>query len=1056
MSEPSHHARSAAAAAADARASLPTELTSFIGRDRELADVGALLDRSRLVTLTGPAGSGKTRLAAALVAARAADPDGDAARPAGAAWVELAGLREPGLIAPAIAEAAGLREEIRSGDVTTVVRLLQRRPLLLVLDNCEHLVEACAEVADALLRECAGLTILATSREALGVRGERAWLVPPLGLPSGTTAADATASEAVRLFAERAADVVPDFELTADSALIVGEICRRLDGIPLAIELAAARVKVLSVREIRDRLDDVFRLLTGGSRTAVPRHRTLRAAIDWSYELLPADERVLLRRLSVFRGGFSLEAAERVGAGEGVAEGAVLDLLAGLVDRSIVTVREQHDTARYFLLEAVRQYAARLLTDAGEEPATRQRFVDWIADEVADAEPHFTRQTRRARVERLYRELDNIRSALSWSREHDPALHVRLAGMLWWFWFATQHWTEGGRWIEGALRLPAATEPTRERAALLFAAGALSALQARAQLARAALLEAIDIARRTGDGRLEAYALNYLAMTYAGEGSSEALQPCRSAEAWFREHDDLYGLRLALLLQGSMALGGGAMAEAERLNAEGVRVARRFGQPRELAVALQNLASVYIAQGRLTEAEDLVREALTGSQQDPSYYFIAVGIGYLGEIVARIGHPLAGARLLACAEAAREAVGARAFPLDRVRQERLAAELRAADATAFDVAWQEGRLLDPMLVMAEYGRVPAGATRAVRPAEPNELVVVDLQPAVPQPASRTRPARQPLPPPGQDPTEHETPATLRPQLRVRALGPVVVEVDGEPVEPDRWPYGKPKELLLYLLLHPRGASRDQIGEALWPGAARANVKNSFHVTLHHVRRALGRPEWIVREADRYRLDPGLRIEFDASEFEADARAALRHVVNGAGAAASRPAAGALDGAAAGVLAGTAAGALDGRPVGALDGAPGALDDAVLAALQRTRARYQGDLLEGESAGRWLDDHRDRLRRLYLDVSIVLGGALEAREPDSATALYEALVAREELDEELHRRLMRLRVRAGDRVRALRHYDRLVALLRHTLDAEPEPETVALYESIRTGSLTPPI
>jgi predicted ATPase/DNA-binding SARP family transcriptional activator len=972
-----------AAAVADPHPSLPAELTRFIGRQRELADVRALLSRSRLVTLTGAAGSGKTRLALELVAGL----------PRFAVWVELAALREPGLIAPAVAEAAGLREEVGSGDLKAVARLLQRRSLLLVLDNCEHLVDASAELADALLRDCPELTILATSREALGVRGERAWLVPPLDVPQDGTLAEAAASEAVRLFVERAGDVVPDFTLSPENAPVIVDICRRLDGIPLAIELAAARVKVLAVSEIRDRLDDVFRLLTGGGRTAVPRHRTLRAAIDWSHDLLRPDARVLLRRFSVFRGGFTLDAAERVGAGGSIAGADVLDLLAGLVDRSLVGVRDQHGTTRYHLLEALRQYATQMLVEAGpeEERGTRERFVRWVADEVADAEPHFIQATRRIRVARLYPELDNIRSALSWTHEHDPALHVRLAGMLWWFWFSTQHWTEGGRWIEGALALDAATPPTRERAALLFAAGALSALQARGAAARAALQEAAEIAASHGDHRLEAYAQNYLGMTFAGEGSLEALAPCRRAEAWFRENNDLYGLRLAALLQGSMALGAGNLAEAERLNLEGVRVARLFGQPRELAVALQNLAGVYITQGRLDEAETLIHEALAASRRDPSYYFAATGISYLGEIQGRRGLAVEAARLLGCAEAARDTVGARAFPIDRIRQDALLPSLRhAAGTAAFDKSWQEGRLLDPLALLGEVAAraamEPAGGAVAQGPGAPaGPVALVDDARAAPAPAA---------------------PAAV-PQLRVQALGAMQIAVDGEAVAPERWVYAKPRELLTYLLLQPRGATRDQIGEALWPGAARSNVKNSFHVTLHHVRKALGRPEWIVRETDRYLLDPQLTVEFDASEFEAAARQVLRPAVPDSD-----------------------------RPV----------------ALRRALELYRGDLLEGETCGRWIDDHRDGLRRLYLAVGMELGTALESTEPDRAVALYEALVAREELDEELHRRLMSIRVRTGDRVRALRHYERLVALLHDTLDAEPEPETVALYDRIRAGSV----
>ncbi|HSJ06941.1 MAG TPA: BTAD domain-containing putative transcriptional regulator [Longimicrobiales bacterium] len=944
----------AGAGPVDARAALPVELTSFVGRRRELSELHTLLDRSRLVTITGAAGSGKTRLALELVSSRT-----DARTPV---WVELASLRDPGLIAPAVAEAAGLREEVRSGDVQTVARLLHGRPLLLVLDNCEHLVDACAVTADALVRGCPDLVILATSREALGVRGERAWLLPPMTVPDGGSVEAAAASEAVSLFVERAADIVPGFGLTPENAPLIAEICRRLDGIPLAVELAAARVKVLALADMRDRLDDVFRLLGGGGRTALPRHRTLRAAIDWSHELLPDDARTLLRRVSVFRGGFLLEAAERVGAGDTIDSGEVLDVLAGLVDRSLVAVREQHGATRYFLLEAVRQYAAKMLADSGEELATRQRFVGWIEGEVEEAEPHFTRQTRPLHVDRLYPELDNIRSALTWTHDHDPARHVRLVGMLWWFWFSTQHWTEAGRWTDGALALPQAEARTRERAALLFAAGALAALQARPDVARPPLFEAAAIAAELGDGRQEAYALNYLGMTYAGEGNLAALDLCRRAADWFREHDDLYGLRLALLLQGSTAVGAGDLGAAERHNTEGLQVARRFGQPRELGVALQNLAVVHLTQGRLEEAEVLVREAMAAFGRDPSYYFMAIAISYLAEIYGRRGRTLEALQLFGCADATREVVGARPFGLDRGRHEALMEELRTrTDAAAFDAAWQAGRRMQPRLVLSEEAREAEDA------------------------------AASPIP-----------------QLHVRAFGPLAVRVAGHPVEPDRWSYSKPRELFAFLLLNPRGATRDQIGEALWPGAARASVKNNFHVTLHHLRKALERPEWIVREADRYRFSPAVVTSFDARLFEDVARSALR-----------------------------------------LSGA-GASPDAV-AALRHAHALYTGELLEGENCGRWLDEHRDRLHRLFMDVSLALGAALEAGDPEAAVALYEAAAERDELNEELHRRLMGIWAGAGHRARALRHYERLVSLLNDILDAEPEPETTELYDRIRSGA-----
>lgn len=970
------HPRRSSAAASTRPNGLPVELTSFIGRERELGELRQLISHMRLVTLTGAAGSGKTRLALELVSSRA---EGGAP----VYWTELALLRDPGLVVPAVAEAMGAPGEVRSGDTAALVRLVAGTPSLLVLDNCEHLVDACAELADRMLRDCPGLSILATSREALGVRGERAWLVPPLTVPDGRTDADPGTSEAARLFVERARDVAPGFQLAPENSPAVMEICRRLDGIPLAIELAAARVKVLAPSDIRDRLDDVFQLLTSGARMVVPRHRTLRAAIDWSHDLLIDDARLLFRRLAVFRGGFSLEGAERVGAGGALAVEQILDLVARLVDRSLLDVQERMGATRYAYLEAMRQYATQQLVESGEEASIRRRHAGHIVDLVDEAEPHLIGQDRRVWVDRLHLDLDNIRSALVWTEANDPELHVRLVGKLWWFWFSTRHWAEGGRWIQGALALPAAEGPTPERAALLFSAGALAALQARADTARPALEEAVELASELGNDRLLAYALNYLGMTYAGEGRGEAAELCDRAYAWFRDAGDLYGQRLAALLLGSAALARGDLEAAKDWNREGVRSARLFGQNRELAVSLQNLSVVFIVEGRLDDAEALIREAMAASLEDPSYYFIANGVSYLGEIEAARGHPGEAAQLLGAAQGIRDRIGAVPFPIDARRQDSVIEQLRdRLQEAAFDAAWESGRGQEPDRLVQDLANRRSGV-RVTPVGGTDGGGAMDIAG-----------------------TGRHRADELDFALRVSALGPLVVQVGGAPLDADRWVYAKPRELLVYLLLHPQGGTRDQVGAALWPGATRSKVKNSFHVTLHHLRKALGHPEWIVTEADRYRLDPGLHYAFDADEFEHRARAILRP-----------------------------------------DAAGGADSGA---ALRATLALYRGELLEGEPAGRWIDDHRDRLRRLQVELMMALGTLLESDRPAEAVDLYQRLALSEELDEGVHRRLMTAWTKAGNRVAALRHYERVVELLRDELDAEPEPETVALYESIRAG------
>src|SRR5215212_2875798 len=365
---------------------LPFQLTSLVGRRREIAKVEDMITEARLLTLTGPGGSGKTRLALAVAAEVVAEVED---YEDGAWLVELGSLSDPELVLQALASVLGVREAPGSPLLETLSDHLRSRSMLLVLDNCEHLVGACASLAEALLRSCANLSILATSREALGVTGESIFSVPPLSLPDPRrlpAPEGLTRYESTRLFIERARAAKHDFALTMGNAMAVSQVCYRLDGIPLAIELAAARTKVLSVEQISSRLDDSFRLLTGGGRPSLAHQRTLRTAMDWSHELLSSEERAMLRRLSVFAGGFTLEAAEAVGAGGGIEEGGVLDLLSSLVDKSLVLVTEQDGETRYRLLETVRQYAAEKLEQAGEADGVRRRHAQYYLALAEEAE----------------------------------------------------------------------------------------------------------------------------------------------------------------------------------------------------------------------------------------------------------------------------------------------------------------------------------------------------------------------------------------------------------------------------------------------------------------------------------------------------------------------------------------------------------------------------------------------------------------------------------------------------------------------------------------------
>jgi predicted ATPase len=474
---------------------VPAALSGFVGRTRDLAGVGALLGRARLVTLAGPGGVGKTRLAREAAALAASSEPAGQAFPDGVWWVELAPLPPGADPAPAAAAALGVRPPLGADQPAALVDALAGalagaphapRRLLVVLDNCEHVVEGAAALVDLLLRRCPGLTLLATSREALGVEGETVWPVaglahpPSAAGPAGAAHARGEAAEpaaeafarsvagydAVRLFVERAQAVQPGFALTARTAAAVAAVCARLDGLPLALELAAAQVATMSVELLAVRLDDVFAVLTRGRRTALPRHKTLRALLDWSYHLLAPDERALLARLSVLRGAFPVEAVEAV-CGERPGAAGVLAVLGRLVEQSLVDVREQDGETRYRLLETVRQYGlARLAETPGLARRARARHAAWVAAFSVASVPLAWSAARGRTVVRLARDVDEIRAALAWAAgpDGDAMTGVRIAGALAWFWYSGVPWGEARARTAAALAAADAQEVSRRRA----------------------------------------------------------------------------------------------------------------------------------------------------------------------------------------------------------------------------------------------------------------------------------------------------------------------------------------------------------------------------------------------------------------------------------------------------------------------------------------------------------------------------------------------------------------------------------------------------------------
>jgi predicted ATPase/DNA-binding SARP family transcriptional activator len=478
---------------------LPRQLTSFVGRERERADIASLLGRARLVTLTGPGGCGKTRLALEAAA------DAIAGMRDGAWFVDLAGLSDSALVAQAAALAVGVPiPGARSAEEALVAHLATREALI-VLDNCEHLIDACARLAEAVLRAGPGVRVLATSREPLRCADEIGWRVPSL-------------AEAERLFCERAAAVRPGFDATADDeADLVKEICRRLDAMPLAIELAAARTAALSLDQIAARLGDSLDLLVAGRRTALTRQQTLRATIDWSHDLLSGEERVVHRRLAVFAGGFTLEAAEEVCAGGAIARRRVADLLARLVEKSLVVAESE----RFRLLDTVRQYAAERLDAAGESETVALRHLDWCLALAEEHDPLSAGPRRSLQV--LEREHDNLRAGLAFAVRRDPQSALRLATRLWRFWLDRGYFADGNRWLKTTLN--AAPEQTPLRVEALLAGAGLSLRLGDPNGFLRHVSEAVHTYRLLGDDRATAAALYQHAMLaqYVHHTDAEAL-----------------------------------------------------------------------------------------------------------------------------------------------------------------------------------------------------------------------------------------------------------------------------------------------------------------------------------------------------------------------------------------------------------------------------------------------------------------------------------------------------------------------------------------------------
>jgi predicted ATPase/DNA-binding CsgD family transcriptional regulator len=616
-----------------------------------MAEVGALLEAGRLVTLTGPPGVGKTRLAVEVGAAIGRQ---GAQR---TALVELAPLGDPLLVPRAVAAALSVHEVPGSTLTDALLAHLRHGPALLVVDNCEHLLGACAELLGALLGGCPDLRVLATSREPLSIAGERVWQVPPLAVPDAHEEPrhEALLSyDGVRLFVERAGAVEPDFVFGDDVAPVVAEIVRRLDGIPLAIELAAARVAVLSAAEIAGRLDDRFALLTKGARNDLPRHQTLRAALDWSHELLDPAERALLRRLSVFVGGFCLEAVEAVCADEEVQDEEILDLLAGLVSKSLVVSDTASSRGRYRLLETIRAYAADRLEEGGEGPVVREAHARFYLDLAERAEPELTGPDQQRWFDRLDREHENLRLAVRWSLGHGQSeWALRLAGALVLFWRVRCYFSEGRELLEATINASQETgEVSALRAKALWGVGFMTLMGGDAEGAIPPLEQGLAGLRELGDLQGGARMLLILGNAYVALGDPRGPGLLDDSVDLAREAGDRWCLAHALGLRGYLHLAHSDLSGARPLFEECLAVAREARDKQGLRFGLIGLGRVAGRQGDYDSAESLLEESLSIAHELAEAYIEATAMHDLGQLALGRGQYARARQLFEQAQAA--------------------------------------------------------------------------------------------------------------------------------------------------------------------------------------------------------------------------------------------------------------------------------------------------------------------------------------------------------------------------------------------------------------------
>lgn len=1028
--------------------SFPVYLSTFVGRQTQLGEIKSLIRQKaiRLLTLTGPGGCGKTRLAYESLA------DSSGAFEDGVYWVELVGLSDPLAVPQSI--AASLQVDLAPGQtpLEALTFFLQPRETLVVLDNCEHLLAACAHLVDALLRACPALHVLATSRQKLGVEGEQIWPVPPLSYPTDKSLSPEvlTRYDAVNLFAARAKLIHPTFEISPDNAPDLIHICQLLEGMPLAIELAASWVNVLDVAQMVARLENQLALLAQRGGFVDARHQSMRATIRWSHDLLSEAEKTLFRRLGVFAGGFSLEAAEAVCGGAPLDDRDIMGLMGQLIDQSLVVrERERGGGSRYRQLESIRRYAVEELQAAAEAGLLRDRHLAFFADLIQKAEPQLLGPDQKAWTDRLEADNDNLEAALAWacnrvSSSEAKALEqaIRLANGLFWFWSYTDRLETGRRWYATLVNVPGLDQATSAYADLIRRKATFTWLLGDYPAAQAQLQASLSVVQ--AGPLVVAHATLLLGITALHQGQAErAIHLIRRSEAPFRALGDRRGLIITLTNLGGAFLETGDLKAARAYAEQAVETARADKDLWGLGLALSGVADVTFKQGEVTEALQLMAEALDVLQQSGQRWLLAEATWRLATMWQAQGDfERAEKRFEQCFALARES-GALQWQIAALESLGFSCLSRGNDQQAAGHFVEVLRLTPPqafkqiqlhvfvgIIQLAarrqqwEQAATLWGALQRLKatyalPAHPEESpawALLQTQAGSPRFSHWLQAGSE---------TSWESASRLALEiaegtqgqaivvpsafhLRLLALGPAEVYLQGRLLAASDWTFAKPKELLLYLVSNPP-KSKEQIGLVFWPDASPSQLRASLRAALYHLRRALGQRDWILYEDGYYLFNRDLNFWYDVEAFEAGVAEAKD-------------------------LAGHS-------PQQAIE------------KLEAAVALYRGDFLEGVANDEWGVLRREALRRTFLAALSALG-RLYSREAayGRAAEVFRALLNADPLLEEAHRELMRAYTLQGERGLALRHYQSLVELLQRELGVRPAPETTALYQALQQGSL----